>query len=485
MTHTNTLFEYDVYISFARADNLPPAEGGEPWIQSFKKFLETIVEQILGEKPRILGYANHEKPTKAELLKAGIFITILSPEYVKNIGCVEELVEFSESSILPQIYKVLKFPVALSDQPKCLQPILSYNLYDIDAVSGDVREFTEFFSTNAERKFWLKMVDLAYDISTAIRKNRLIEINIAEEEIVAKTVYLAEVASDLQMHRDNIKRELVRHGFIVLPDKELPINKTELEVNIRKDLERCRLSIHLIGDFYGDLIPDTEKSILDFQNELAAEHNNMMASKAESGHHFNRLIWISPDAQIENDKQKIFVDNLRRDIEYAEDSEIILSPIEGFKTMILQFIYGFSTPNEALKAKKEKSGKVIYIMYDKVDQYEAKQLIDYLKYQHFEVISPEFDGKLLELRENHLENLKICDYGFIYLNQVNDLWIQMKYLDLLKAPGLGRNKSEIKKAFMLGKNAKQRTEYLKKYAIPSFFYVDGAQTDLINFLNQK
>ncbi len=484
--HNNTIFEYDIYISFARTDNTAPAEGGEAWVNSFRKFLETIIEQILGEKPKILGYSNHEKPTKNELLKAGIFITILSPEYIKNIGCVEELIEFSESTILPQIYKVVKFPVAITDQPKCLQALLSYNLYDVDAISGDVKEFTEFFSTNAERKFWLKIVDLAYDIATAIRKNRLIEINIAPETTqISKTVYLAEVANDLQMHRDNIKRELIRHGFVVLPDKELPTSKTELEVSIRKDLERSRLSIHLIGDMYGELIADNEISILDFQNQLAAEHNNLHGIKNDFNNDFNRLIWISPDATLENDKQKIFVDNLRRDIEYAENSEIVQSPIEGFKTMILQLIYGFTNQNNFVKSKKEKIGHTIYVMYDQVDQYEAKQLIDFLKYQNFDVISPEFDGKLLELREKHLENLKICDFGFIYLNQVNDLWIQMKYLDLLKAPGLGRNKAEIKKAFLISKNAKQRIESLKKFTIPAFHYTDGAQTEIINFLKQK
>lgn len=479
----NNLFEYDLYISFAKADNMARAEGGEPWVNCFNKFLISIIEQILGDSPRVLGYNNHEKPIKSELLKAGIFVTVLSPEYCKNTSCLEELIDFTDKTEKPQVYKVLKFPVSSAEQPHCLQHLLSYNLYDVDTISGDVREFTDFFSSNAERKFWLKLVDLAYDISSAIRKNRLIEVELkSQSNLIEKTVYLAEVGTDLQMHRDNIKRELIRHGFIVLPDRELPTSKSALEVSIKKDLEKCRLSIHLIGDHYGELIEGTEKSVLDFQNELSSEYN--ITKISNSNHEFNRLIWISPDAEFHNDKQKIFVDNIRRDADSAEDSEIIQSPIEGFKTMILDYVYAISE-NNSNKIKKDIIGKTVYMMYDQIDQYEAKQVIDFLKYQDFEVIPSKFDGNLLELRENHLENLKNCDFSFIYLNQVNDLWVQMKYLDLLKAPGLGRSKKEIKKAILIGKNAKTKIESLKKYNAPLFQYSEGAQTDLINFLNKK
>lgn len=480
-------YPYDLYISFAKADNSPVANSEIGWVDSFRKFLDVIIEQILGEKPIILAYGNNEKPVKSELIKSAVFVSILSPEYVKSTACLEEIEDYisnDPSRFANHFFKVIKFPVLPTEQPDKILSLLSYNLYDVDPFSGDVKEFEDFFSTDAQRKFWLKLVDLAYDIATAIKNSKQLDISVSKNT-KAKTVYLAEVGSDLQMHRDNIKRELIRHGFRVLPDRVLPATKTGLEVAIKKDLEECSLSIHLIGDYHGDLIPGTEISVLEFQNQLASEHKNVWSSViTDSDSFFNRLIWISPDAEFSNDKQKIFLDNIRRDIESTEDSEIIQSPIEGFKTMVLQFLLGFEKTIKSIKNKKTDSSKIVYLIYDKIDEYEAKQITDFLKYQNYDVICPRFDGNLMELRETHLENLKICDFGFIYLNSVNDLWVQMKFLDLLKAPGLGRTKAEIGKAMIIGKNAKTRLNSVQKFEVSVFQHNEGEQNELLNFLKK-
>ena len=39
-----------------------------------------------------------------------------------------------------------------------------------------------------------------------------------------------------------------------------------------------------------------------------------------------------------------------------------------------------------------------------------------------------------------IENLRNFDAAIIYKGKVNDQWVRMKVLDLLKAPGFGRNK---------------------------------------------
>lgn len=478
-------YSYDLYISFAKSDNAAIANSELGWIDNFRKFLDVILQQILGDKPLILGYNNIEKPLKSELIKAAVFVSILSPEYVKCTDCVEEVEDYISNNPMTysdHFFKVIKFPVLPTEQPDKILTLLSYNLYDVDTFSGDVKEFEDFFSSDAQRKFWLKLVDLAYDIATVIKNSRELNLTVSKN-LKSKTVYLAEVGADLQMHRDSIKRELIRHGFRVLPDRTLPSTKAGLEVAIKRDLEESMLSIHLIGDYYGDLIPGTEMSVLDFQNELAAVQSSLWSSMAfDSNAYFNRLIWISPDAEFLNDKQKIFVENIRRHIESVEDSEIIQSPIEGFKTTVLEFLLGFEKHLKSISNNTEKVGKIVYMMYDEIDEFEAKQISEFLKFQNFDVISPKFKGNLLDLRETHLENLKICDFGFIYLNSVNDLWVKMKYLDLLKAPGLGRTKSEISKALIVGKNAKSRIESIQEFEIPVFQHSDTEQNELLNFL---
>jgi hypothetical protein len=46
----------------------------------------------------------------------------------------------------------------------------------------------------------------------------------------------------------------------------------------------------------------------------------------------------------------------------------------------------------------------------------------------------------LDVRKRHIENLQNFDGAIIFKGKVNDQWVRMKVLDLLKAPGFGRKK---------------------------------------------
>jgi hypothetical protein len=488
-------FPYDIYISYSLTDNHSSSNSGG-WVNNFKKFLDILLKQVLGEAPVFLNYSNQEKPASSELAKVGIFISIISPEYTKNEACIEELNDFVNQAQkngnlhyngYERIFKVIKYPVSLTEQPSKILNLLSYDLYDTNSQTGEVSEFSNFFNPDAERKYWLKLVDLAYDIAAVIRSFRNLELKTDfSGSLYNRTVYLAEAGYDLQLHRDNIKRELIRHGFRVLPDKALPLNMREMELAIKSDLEKSRLSIHLIGDSYGELAYNSEKSILDIQNRIAGEHCTMTSAIVGDENKFNRLIWISPQAQLLNDKQKMFVDTLRRDLEAIEGAEILHSPIEDFKMVILEELLGMNVHKIRVDSNKKdiSVGKSAYLIYDKVDEFEAKKLAEQLTVANMDVIMPSFDGQLLELREIHLNNLRKCDVGIVFMNQVNDLWVQMKFLDLLKAPGLGRNKGEIHKALIVGKNAKDRIRNFPNLDLPVLELNDNIQNSLLMFLNE-
>jgi hypothetical protein len=64
----------------------------------------------------------------------------------------------------------------------------------------------------------------------------------------------------ISVQRNIIKRELQRHGYIVLPKNTLPTNVKDVEREAKRDLEECSLSIHLIGSAYGE-IPEGSRSL--------------------------------------------------------------------------------------------------------------------------------------------------------------------------------------------------------------------------------
>jgi hypothetical protein len=484
-------FQTDIYYSYALEDN-QVNESAIGWVDSFRKFLELLLNQILGYSPKILNYKNQEKPKASYIETNAIFIAILSPNYVLNSSCLEELNEFcilaqknNQLAINGQnrIFKVTKLPVETQQQPTKIANYISYDLFQTDQNSQTVSEVIDFLNQGTTgKRFWLKLVDLAFDISLLLKDIKQKEnFGILVDNLEKKCVYLAETGSDLQLHRDNIKRELIRHGFQVLPHVVLPRNLVELEVFIKQDLARSVVSIHLIGDDYGHLLENSSKSVLDVQNKLAAEHATVQQLINENNP-FHRLIWISPDAKLEDDKQKIFIDNLRRELEENAGSEIFHSPIEEFKSIVLGDLI---ESKKILGSRHKTVGNlknqvVLYLIYDKMDAYDARKLAANLNNQDVKVLESRIEGSLYDMRETHLEYLMLCDFAIIFVGKANNLWVQMKYLDLLKAPGLGRNKKYLPKAIYLNKSADDRASDFGKYDI----LISNSETDLEQLISE-
>jgi len=279
----------------------------------------------------------------------------------------------------------------------------------------------------------MKLVDLAYDIHEALIILKGQTKTEVKNIFKRRTIYLAETGHDLSIQRNIIKRELQRHGYMILPSHILPIRFEELERSIRKDLEECSLSIHLIGSAYGEIPEGTDRSSVDIQNKLAAEHAVIKRSRKEE---FSRLIWIAPNLRNASEKQKGFIDSLRRDIEAQEGAEILQNPLEDFKNIMREEL--LSHQNRTVEPVT--SGKTIYLVHDKIDHQQVAPLVDVIQKSGFNVVFPAFEGDLMEVRKKHIENLRNFDAAIIYKGKVNDQWVRMKVLDLLKAPGFGRSK---------------------------------------------
>ncbi|MBY0424546.1 MAG: hypothetical protein K2Q22_02825, partial [Cytophagales bacterium] len=280
-------FEYDIYISYSNLDNQPMAEGQRGWIANFQRFLDYLLAQQLGQKPKFLYYSNGEKPSATEISKAAIMVTVLSPNFVRSQDCIEDINSFyasaQASNMLeidgkPRIFKIVKLPVSVEEKPSKIVSLLSYDLFSYDTITGDISDFKEYFTSDAIKNYWMKLVNLSLDMYEVI-KDLKIDRESRPMAVPAEKgdyVYLADTGQDLDIQRNIIKRELIRHGFRVLPDRDLPTNIKELEAAIKKDLEMCSLSIHMVGDDYGEIPKGSDLSIVEIQNQLASEYYNII-----------------------------------------------------------------------------------------------------------------------------------------------------------------------------------------------------------------
>jgi hypothetical protein len=428
-------YEIDALIAFADKDNESLKKGESGWVTQFKKFLELMLQQVLGAKPNVVLKSEFDSLTASTLDNAAVLIAILSKDFSQSGRCldtVEAYIRATAPASANRVFKVLKSPLAHAEQPPRLRDLTAYEMYQIDPETGLMKEYSDFFSQEAEKQYWMKLVDLAYDLSETLlmlREGAKAEVkNIFRR----KSIYLAETGHDLSVQRNIIKRELLRHGYVVLPSSTLPPNVADLERQVKADLETCSMSIHLIGSAYGEIPEGADRSVVDIQNSLAAAHS---AAAREAKQPFSRLIWIAQNLRNASDRQRAFIETIKRDMEAQEGAEILQTPLEDFKNIMREELLENNTART-----EEQAGRSIYLVHDRVDAEAVKPFREVIEKSGFRVLEPAFDGDLMDSRKRHIENLRTFDGAIIFKNKVNDQWVRMKVLDLLKAPGFGRKK---------------------------------------------
>jgi hypothetical protein len=472
-------FENDIFISYAHIDDQPLVEGQKGWISNFHRALEIRLAQLMGRPPslwrdpKLSGNDVFSDRLVQRLPKVALLVCVLSPRYVRSDWCMRELSEFVKATAASgglrigdkaRVFKVVKTPVPLGQQPEDFQGLLGYDFYMVDTEVGRARELSQTADAEAQRLYWLKLDDLAHDIAESLeRMDRGAEID-GSASSDSKTIYLAETSFDMRDARDVVRRELLGHGHVVLPDRPLPLVGKECEQSVKDELSKASLSIHLIGRNYG-LIPEGAKdSIVVIQNELAI-------ARGETGP-FSRLVWLPPDFSSEEEKQLQFVDRLQTDVRIQSGADILQTPLEDFKSVVLDRLRPAPAPAAAAAPDQAKEApargaddadaeglKRIYMIYDQRDGDAPQVVEDYLFQEGYEVLVPVFDGDEADVRREHEESLSACDGVLLYYGTANELWLRRKLREIQKAAAFGRKKPISGKAILVappGAPAKQR-----------------------------
>ncbi|MBV6641323.1 MAG: DUF4062 domain-containing protein, partial [Cyclobacteriaceae bacterium] len=445
----------EIVILYSEADDRPIEGGVKGWVTNFHKFLRTLLSQINRQEPEIL-LMNEMDFDLMRVRKAAVVINILSPNFVQSEIIVNALNNFGKDAKkndeliidgVARYFKVLKAPFETDEIMPEFQELISYDFYMIDALTGEAQEFTRFFGNEAERGYWMKLVDMAYDISQILTALRHEEKSERKEEVSReKTVYLASTGVDMLIQRDIIKRELQRHGYTVLPKHALPKELKSLEQMVLEDLAKCRLSIHLIGEDYGYRPKGSDLSVVDLQNRIASEHTEQIAAfnrTAKVPEPFSRLIWVSPDLKNITERQKIFIEDLKSDAAKLEEAEVLQITLQELKAIIREeLVTGgrFNLHREVegyTPEPEDDTSPIIYLIHDKRDKNDTKIIEDFLIDKGYRVVGPSYEGDLIDIRYIHQENLRRCDASLIFYGNTTEDWIKTKLQDLLKAPGFG------------------------------------------------
>jgi len=471
-----------IALIYSTKDDQPAKGAANGWVASFHRFLSTLMQQITGEDP-VIRLVNEENFNPSTLNNFNAVLVVVTENLTANTGMVKALNSYGKklketeslnTDGISRVFKILKKPYDPDEELSELEDLLTYDFYLIDPLTGEPQEFTHFFGSDAERSYWMKLVDMAYDINRAFHVKESSSTKGDDDTMTRnKTVYLASTGVDMVIHRDIIKRELIRHGYKVLPDRSLPKEAKELDRMVRDDLDRCRLSIHIVGEDYGYKPRKSELSVVDIQNRVASDHTYQMVEKNKALNEknkqpFSRLIWVSPDLKNVTERQKIFIEDLKSDAAALQEAEVLQIQLHELKAIVREELMTggrFKTKRMVGEPQNPKEGnrtKMIYLIADKRDTKQTNELQSYLRKKGFDVVCPGYEGDLVDLRYMHQENLRRCDASIIYFGGATEEWIKTKLQDLLKAPGFGREKPLEAKAVYFDGDKDVDLEHYKK-----------------------
>ncbi|HEX6159769.1 MAG TPA: toll/interleukin-1 receptor domain-containing protein [Thermoanaerobaculia bacterium] len=444
-------FEHDFLISYAHIDDQALLAGEKGWVSQLHRLLEIRVGQLSGHTPRIwrdpkLQGNDYFADTILERLpNVAALVSVLSPRYVVSEWCNRELKEFWRAAQKSggvrvadkaRIFKVVKTPVEPESLPEEVQPMLGYEFFVYDNESGRPRELSPEYGAGADRAFLTKVDDLAYDITQLLK---LIDGNGNGGPKESKgSVFLAETTNELREEREGIRRDLVRNGFEVLPDRPLPLVAPELDAFVDEQLGRCKLSIHLIGRNYGIVPEGALQSLVERQQSLASRRG------------VKSLIWVAPSQQVEDERQRQFIERLHIDPEVHATAELLEVPVEDLKTLIHRKLAPPAVAAKAVAAAPTTEEPTrIYLLCDQEDVDTTAPLVDHLFSRGFEVILPLFDEDEAQSRIDHEESLQSADAVICYYGAGGELWLRRKLRELQKSAGLGREKPWLGRAIYI------------------------------------
>lgn len=471
------MFEHDFFISYAHLDDEALIAGEQGWISELHRLLEIRVGQMRGQKPKIWrdlklqGNDIFADTITERLPRIAALVSVLSPRYVQSEWCNRELTEFCRAAERSggvrigdkaRIFKVIKTPVKPDRLPEQVQPMLGYEFFVYDE-AGRPRELSREFG-GKERAFLTKLDDLAYDIAQLLDLMSNGEVSGAATAAAVEskgTVFLAETSYELREQREEIKRDLIRNGYEVLPDRALPLVAPELDPVVREQLLRSKVSIHLIGRNYGIVPEGAMQSVVALQQALASE--------IAAGGSLSSVIWLPQGLQIEDERQRSFVQHLQTSPAVHASAELLEVPIEDLKSIIYRKLAP-PPPAQVKGTVKAAAAPVagdehprVYVLCDQQDLEATRPLEDYLFGAGFEVILPFFDEDEAQARLEHEENLRSSDVILLYYGAGDELWLRRKLRELQKSAALGREKPWLGRGIYVGAPATPQKERFRTH----------------------
>lgn len=394
----------------------------QKWLDCVRKYLQYGLEQKGFEVTIKEGYPESGN-------EITVYLPVLSAAFFSDAANVQKVQSAIASGNSNQIVLGMLKESAVTGQVSASFPELKIlKMFVLDRDHGQEISDKDLWKKENFNFFLFKIYDLSNEVERAL--GTLLS---NESKGRGKTVYLAEASPDLIPVREEIRRELIRTGYEVVPNKPLPVKMRDAEKVINEYLSQSVLSIHLLGKLY-QTATGGDYSQAELENRVAA---GFFAAKKES-RFFKRVIWM-PDGLIVSDEKQIrFIDAVQRDKKLYAGADVIRSSVEEVKDIIFEKLEE-SNSREDIKTK---GGSGSGGNSDRSDSTTDRKIV-YIVNSEKNTEGAEEVKKILETfgcdvkinrgeRETYREELKNCNSVLFYYNNEKPSWLRSKMCEVYK-----------------------------------------------------
>lgn len=291
-------FSWDVFVSYARADDEPPAGAERGWVTTLANELRKVLRRKLGVREarifmdhRLTGNEGLTESLREKLLGSRTMLLLMSPGYRRSRWCQWELGRFLEAQAernhRDHIFVIETEPLDRGDWHPALRELIPVRFWQrgFEDKAPRLMGFP-VPKLDEDNPYWLNLNELAHLIAAQLQAD--------DEQTPPPTkarVWLAEPTEDLLEERERIVATLRQHDYDVVPSSPLPRDGEEpFRRSLRESLESVELAVQLLGPREGHRPAWGDRSF------VALQADTVDAEARRSG--LRVLRWRSPTTHL-------------------------------------------------------------------------------------------------------------------------------------------------------------------------------------------
>jgi hypothetical protein len=425
---------HQIFISYARVNDLADPGDEKGWVSTFVDFLNARLPGKLGadaidiwKDDRLAGNNPVTEALRNSVAASSIFVMLSSEPYLMSDWCSNrELPQFLSKNLPGRIFRVELEKIDRGRFPEPLRDVIGYKFWSEDSQSKRVRLLKGMPQKFADEQFYLRLDMLVQDLANAIKamapdrvapeKDASGAPSPANPPATQPAVFLASAVPELENERYRFQTYLNQSEVRVIGPESLPFERAAYLEALEAALGESVLFAQLLGQDPLAPVPDDAASDVALQLETAQRLGKPI------------LQWRAPTLDLD-----AVTDEKHRALLQANTVEQM--GIEEFKAFVAK--RALTKPIAEAPLREAREGSLIngFVFLDRAieDSKTVEPILEFLGEMKVDCVLPLDKGDPEEIRLDLEENLGSCEALIIVYGDAAPGWVRAQVRQYRKA----------------------------------------------------